>query len=685
MIATHRRSLARRLAPLLAAVSLLGATTATHAQDTGATEDAEPIDFSLALDESAELALNDRFFAHDAFGFDGSTFETVANDVVAAIRHVGDALSTMLGASPWQVVPWLLLLAFAIASLIADRRARRWFAAAAHTTAVARPGWRGALHRALVDAVGMVAVPLVALGLSYVPIQGLFSSAPWTEALSGALRLFVLYRVGLSAVLYVLGDSGIDAHRDARVHLRRAAIGSGRLVLVFGVMLQVVATLEYHDDVIALSEFLFRLSMTLLSVRLYTSRRQLIALLPTGGSERYLRFRAFAADGIATLSAVSVFLLGLWTAGFTRAATTILVRSYGLIALFTAGALLQRWFDRARERVDEDPASLASRVVSEVDGFVKLCLIAVFAWALLGVLGLDGPLASLLGAIRLEAGASRISLLGIASGISIFCAALVLSRVYRVLAEWWLYPALDVEMGAGYALNTAVHYFLVVIALGLALMALGVDLAALTVFLGALGVGIGFGLQDMARNFAAGFVLLFGRVVQKGDLITANDKYHGIVEEIGARVVKVRTRDNTELMIPSNELVSSTIINWTHDTPYVRLHVEVGVSYGADLDEVEAALLAAAHAFELSSTYRPPDVWLTSFGDSSVNFELLVWIDATQVDPAYARGKLLFPVWRELKARNIEIPFPQRDIHVRSWVGPPTDAVVTPVPGPDSE
>jgi small-conductance mechanosensitive channel len=203
-------------------------------------------------------------------------------------------------------------------------------------------------------------------------------------------------------------------------------------------------------------------------------------------------------------------------------------------------------------------------------------------------------------------------------------------------------------------------------AFGLAVITLGVDLAAMAVFAGALGVGIGFGLQDFAKNLISGLVLLFGRVLEKGDLVTINDTHTGNVEEIAGRMVRIRTRDNTDMVVPASEVVGSALINWTHGDPRVRLHIPVGVSYSSDVNLVREALMAAAAAYPMALKTPVPDVWFVEFGDSALNFELLIWVNAVVCDPRHVKGTINFYIWDELTERNIEIPFPQHDLHIRS-------------------
>jgi small-conductance mechanosensitive channel len=500
--------------------------------------------------------------------------------------------------------------------------------------------------------------------LSYVPVQGLFDSAPWTVALSRGFGIFLIYRATVAVARAVFGGDIFDVPREAADKLLQVTVSSARAITVFAIAADSVSTISYREDVHALSMTLLRLSITLLSLRVLAATGHIARLMPAEGNPQYLRFRSIFVRYLPHFLAFSVLLLALWTLGFNRAATTVLVRSYSIIGMLVVGALSLRWFDRYTQRPNPDSALHA--LVDQVDSFARFCINIAFAAAILSLIGLLDPLRQLLDNVGVTVGESQLTALNIIRGLSIIGGAVLVSRVTRVLLEWWFYPRFGVDVGAAYATNTAVHYFVIALASGLALVSLGIDLAALAVFAGALGVGIGFGLQDFAKNMISGLVLLFGRVIEKGDLVTINETYIGNVEQIGGRMVRIRTRDNTDMVIPASEVVGSTLVNWTHGDPHVRLHIPVGVSYDADVHEVREALLAAAAAFSGARTNPAPAVWLVEFGDSSINFELLLWVDAVAVDPREARGRIMFHIWDALLERDIEIPFPQRDLHIRS-------------------
>ena len=625
----------------------------------------------LRLDFSLDGEVDTRFFAHDEFGFDAGTFTAIVDDASRWIADVVRYVARIPNGTPAEVaanvIPWIVFLLLLAAGVLAERRAKKAFHSLAKTVTTTTGTGNDRLdtiRRVFIESAGVIVVPVCAWMLSYVPIQGLFESAPWTVALSRGLGIFVIYRAAVAVARAVFGEELFDFPREAATKLQRVTVSSVRAIMVCAIAADSVSTISYRDDVHALSMTLLRLSITLLSLRVLASTGQIARLMPEEGNPRYLRFRGVFVRYLPHFLAFSVLLLALWTLGFNRAATTVLVRSYSIIGLLVVGALALRWFDRYTQRPHPDSALHA--LVDQVDSFARFCINVAFAAAILSLLGLLDPLRQLLDNVGVTVGTSELTALNIIRALGVVGGAVLISRVTRVVLDWWFYPRFEVDVGAAYATSTAVHYFVIALSFGLALITLGIDLAALAVFAGALGVGIGFGLQDFAKNMISGLVLLFGRVIQKGDLVTINETHIGNVEQIGGRMVRIRTRDNTDMVIPASEVVGSALVNWTHGDPNVRLHIPVGVSYDADVHEVREALLAAAAEFPEARKHPAPDVWFVEFGDSSINFELLIWLDAVAVDPREARGRIMFHIWDALLERDIEIPFPQRDLHIRS-------------------
>jgi len=252
-------------------------------------------------------------------------------------------------------------------------------------------------------------------------------------------------------------------------------------------------------------------------------------------------------------------------------------------------------------------------------------------------------------------------------------AFLLFSGFIRAWLDYKIYPSVGVDEGLGYAINTFLRYLLLVVGLLTSLNSVGLDLRVLMVFAGALGIGLGLGLQNLFANVAAGFGLVFGRLIRKGDWIQVGDKV-GLVLEVNLRSTKVRTPDNVECLVPNLDLTSQTIVNYTLSDPLVRVHVPVGVSYRCRPREVERILLDVALANENVSRQKQPEVWLCQYGESSIDFELLVWIDARKVGAYRVKSELYFAIFDAFEKAGIEIPFPQRDIHIRSglvWPGTP--------------
>ncbi|HSO20880.1 MAG TPA: mechanosensitive ion channel domain-containing protein, partial [Desulfosarcina sp.] len=225
--------------------------------------------------------------------------------------------------------------------------------------------------------------------------------------------------------------------------------------------------------------------------------------------------------------------------------------------------------------------------------------------------------------------------------------------------------SIGVDPGLGYALNTFFNYSILGIGFLVVLNILGINLGVLLVFAGAIGVGVCVGLQNMAANVISGFTIIFGGKIRKGDWIEV-ESMMGRVTDIYLRATKVRTRDNIEYLVPNSNMIANTMINYTLSSPLIRIDLPVGVSYSANPRQVEEILLKAAQEEPDVDKTHPPAVRFVEYGDSAINFELLVWIDVHRTPRRRVRSNLYFAIFEALGAAGIEIPFPQRDIHIRS-------------------
>ena len=213
-------------------------------------------------------------------------------------------------------------------------------------------------------------------------------------------------------------------------------------------------------------------------------------------------------------------------------------------------------------------------------------------------------------------------------------------------------------------ISTIAKYGLICLATIILLQAYGVNLSSLTLIGSALGVGIGFGLQDIARNFASGIVLMFERSIQVGDFIQVGE-HLGIVEEVRTRSIVLKTLDRISIIVPNSRFLSDEVINWNHRKSVSRIHLPIGVAYGSDVRKVKSALLQAAEEHLEVLRNPPPQVFFTEFGDSSLNFELLIWTsDPSRQAPL--KSDLCFRIEEIFQEQQIDIPFPQRDINISS-------------------
>lgn len=206
-----------------------------------------------------------------------------------------------------------------------------------------------------------------------------------------------------------------------------------------------------------------------------------------------------------------------------------------------------------------------------------------------------------------------------------------------------------------------VLYFIVFL---IVMQMLGIDLTALSVFGGALGVGLGFGLQKIASNFISGIILLLEKSIQVGDVIELQDGTVGNVRKTGARYTLMETTDGREVLIPNEDFITQRTISWTHSNKRARVEIVVGVAYQSDLDKVRALMLHAAQMHPMCLNEPKPMCVCDSFGESAIIFRLFFWIpdiDSGRMEP---KSDVLLEIWRSFRAEGIEIPLPQRQVHI---------------------
>ena len=248
--------------------------------------------------------------------------------------------------------------------------------------------------------------------------------------------------------------------------------------------------------------------------------------------------------------------------------------------------------------------------------------------------------------------------------LSLFLLFYISSKIRKILVNK-IFPRYDLDIGVSQSIAAIVRYLLIIIGLIVIFQTTGIDLSALGLLVGALGVGIGFGLQSITNNFISGVIILIERPIKVGDRIEIDDLAGNIVE-ISARATTIITNDNIAVIVPNSDFINSRVINWSHNNKQVRLNFPVGVSYNEDPEKIRKLLeeVAKANSGVLSSP--KPYVLFESYGDSSLNFNLLVWTSEFIDRPKILKSELYYEIFRKFKEHNVEIPFPQRDIHLKS-------------------
>lgn len=269
-------------------------------------------------------------------------------------------------------------------------------------------------------------------------------------------------------------------------------------------------------------------------------------------------------------------------------------------------------------------------------------------------------------------GKSTITIGGLLTAILIMAAALVAARV-AASGMRRLRRRAEVAAPSVYIFEKLSTYGLVVFGMIAAFSTLGLDLSSLTLFAGALGVGLGFGMQGIVKEFISGLVLLFDRLVRIGDYIELQTGERGVVAEIGPRATRIRNNDDLDVLIPNSRLIEAPVTNWTHQNGTRRMHVPFVVAYGADKEAVRDAVLKAAHdvPFTLVDTpARKTQVWLVGFAANGLSFELVVWPALEAVKrPNAAHAAYTWAIEDALRGGGFEIPLPQQEVRLRAVLG----------------
>jgi len=262
-------------------------------------------------------------------------------------------------------------------------------------------------------------------------------------------------------------------------------------------------------------------------------------------------------------------------------------------------------------------------------------------------------------------GEAKITPLSILYLIFLTVALFYISKKLRILVIERLLEHTSLDQGARQAVGTISRYFILFIGFLVILQTVGINLTTLNVLAGAVGIGVGFGLQNVASNFISGLIILLERPIKVGDRVEVDD-INGRVISVGARSTHIKTNDNMTIIIPNSKFITENVINWSYGGGKVRFRIPVGVSYDTDIDLVKRLLLevAAGNADVLNDP--KPNVRLVEFGDNSLNLELWVWSEKKLHRRRVLFSDLNFAILKKFRENGVEIPFPQRDLYLRS-------------------
>lgn len=295
--------------------------------------------------------------------------------------------------------------------------------------------------------------------------------------------------------------------------------------------------------------------------------------------------------------------------------------------------------------------------------------VAIGCWlyAVMVMLDLTGEMAAILDGAGITIGNFRVSVLLLLKAVVFMTFTLWFSVTVGNFLERRIQRSQELTPSLRVLIGKVLKISLIVVATVVTLSAIGLDLTAFTVFSGALGVGIGFGLQKVVSNFISGIIILMDRSIKPGDTISLGETF-GWIRELRARFISVVTRDGREYLIPNEDFITREVINWSFSDDLVRLDVPFGVSYQSDPHVVSALAIAAAESVQRVVQTQKPVCWMTGFGDSSLNFMMRFWIRDPQKGLTNIRGIVLLALWDTFKEHNIGIPYPHREIIMKTPV-----------------
>ena len=601
-------------------------------------------------------------FERQPLGFDANTAQRIVAGARSLPERLAEAVRDRGGALGLTAAVCLLLAAAGVAYALVGQR---WLAGRLERMleAPAEPGAprRARTLEALAQVFAAALLPVTLWALHRLAADFTGSDDPLFEFVGTLLVAWAWFAIAVVLLreLLVRPLLPVPAEHGRYLYAR------GRWLLAYGVLgavgLQAAWTFGLPDDVIALVHAIFELSLIALLGLYLARRRAVMALFPDVPNRIYRRFVAtldrvyFVALGVTLLTALLAW------AGYVRLAQFVWIRTWAIVALFLLAVFvhhalrvgIRRWIP-----ADVEPRESAESFYRSSTRLLDYVGVIAVALLVLDVSGVRAPLIGLFATPLSTINEHPLSILTLIQGVVIVAAFFFAAGLLRDYLEYRVYPALGVDEGVAHAIDTSLVYTVSIVGVLAALQAVGLGVGSITVFAGALGIGVGFGLQSLAGNLASGLVLIFSRALRKGDWVKVGDTI-GVIQEVGIRATRIRSRDAVDYLVPNADFVAGTIVNWTHTSPYVRIHVPVGVAYQADPDRVREILARVATGTRHVERAPAPEVWLVKFSANTVDFELLVWIHMKQVSEQQIRSDLNFAIFRAFAAAGIEFSSPQ--------------------------
>jgi small-conductance mechanosensitive channel len=511
-------------------------------------------------------------------------------------------------------------------------------------------------------------IPLSLLAIFSLVNAMIHYEAAWFQLVG---KLLALWAVG-ALIIGFLRESLTQNLFRATSQYGKRIFQLARLALLYGLvgvaLIQCAAAFQVRPDVIAFFRFAVSVTIVVILFLIHLMKKALMSFLPDLPYPAYQAFIRILNRFYYPLIIFAFIVALLWCIGYKQLGRVVLIKIWSsgfaylliMLAYHRLRTWLQKWYD------GKDSSEEAVQFLFQ--SFRTVLLYATLVATVLIILNLVGMLDLIERVFSFpiaKVGTTPVTVWLILKAVIILLAFIFAARLLQAYLDYKIYPLLGIDPGLGYALDISFKYAFIAIGLLISLKAVGIGLRFLLVFAGAAGIGIGLGMQHIAADIISGFTIIFGGKIRKGDWIEVENKI-GLVTDIFLRATRVRTRDHIEYLIPNSNLISNIMVNYSLSSPMIRIDLPVGVSYRSDPQQIKKILQEVAEKESMVSNSKKPVVRFVEYGDSSLNFELLVWIDVRVTPRRNVRSALYFAIFEEFKKAGIEIPFPQRDLHIRS-------------------